>query len=83
MNKEYVVCLPVTYEVKIPSEKTNCSLCERKIWISVASHQEAKKRNAAAICVNCANELADEFPDEIEMRSATEEQLREIKEALN
>ena len=79
----YLVCLRVEdLPVAVPgSTKKRCSVCGQPVWVSAASLKLGKQKHAALLCMPCAVEKAA-TDDEVVVQPPTEEQIKEIKDAI-
>jgi hypothetical protein len=82
-EESFLVCLPVTVTTLIVpgSTKTDCTDCGQRVWVSAASLALSKAQGARIICMDCANKRAA-TDEEVEVQPPTEEQLREIRDAI-
>ena len=82
-DEAFLVCLPVTVTTLIVpgSTKTDCTDCGQRVWVSAASLALGKEQGAKIICMDCANKRAAKDED-VEIQPPTEEQLREIRDAI-
>ena len=79
----YLVCLRVEdLAVAVPgSTKKRCSVCGKQVWASRASLKLGKEKHAALLCMPCAVEKAA-TDDEVVVQPPTEEQFKEIRDAI-
>jgi hypothetical protein len=79
----YLMCMPVKQmKVVVPgSTKKRCSGCGQAVWVSPASLVLSKKKHLPLLCLPCAEErIAKE--EDVNVQPLTEEQRREIRDAI-
>jgi hypothetical protein len=83
-DDSYLMCMRVAdLTVAVPgSTKKRCSACARPVWVSPASLDLSRKRHIPLLCIPCAEERAAKDEDGMVIQPLTEEQIKEIRDAI-